>query len=134
MREAAPLPEDQKYDPAKAYAAHRQALLKGMPDAEPSRMDAYIALRMREKGFKREVVLETIAQCAPQHQSRQTERDWRRYAERATAYAFGVAGDAKLAKGATYLEEKREKEKAGQREEEELLEEAQGQAPSMRMR
>jgi hypothetical protein len=64
MREAPPLPNEQKYDPAKAYTAHRQALLRDMPDAEPSRLDAYIALRMREKGFTQEAVLQTILQCA----------------------------------------------------------------------
>ena len=135
MREAPPLPAGQKYDPHKAYAAHRQAALKNAPDLEPSRLDAYIALCMREKGFKRKIVLETIAQYAPQGQEGQTERDWRRYAERATAYAFGVAGDVKLARAAAYLEEKRKNEEAaGQRSEEERREEAQQQAPRMRMR
>jgi hypothetical protein len=135
MREAPPLPAGQKYDPVKAYAAHRQALLKDMPDAEPSRLDAYIALRMREKGFTQELVRQTILQCAPQAQSEQTERDWRRYAERATDYAFGVAGDIKLAKSAAYREEQREKEAlAKQQEEEKRLEEAQRQAPRLRMR
>jgi hypothetical protein len=130
MREAPPLPEDQKYDPVKAYAAHRQALLKDMPDAEPSRLDAYIALRMREKGFTQEDVLQTILQCAPQIQGGQTERDWRRYAERATAYAFGVAGDIKLAKSAALREEQRKNEEAAGQREEERSEEA----PKMRMR
>jgi hypothetical protein len=141
MREAPPLPEDQKYDPAKAYAVHRQALLKGMPDAEPSRLDAHIALRMREKGFTQELVLQTILQCAPQTQSGQTERDWRRYAERATAYAFSVAGDIKLARSAALREEQRknEEEAAGRREEERQQQEAERREKSqttlrMRMR
>jgi hypothetical protein len=135
MREAPTLPSEQKYDPVKAYAAHRQAALKNAPDLEPSRLDAYIALCMREKGFKQEVVLETIAQYAPQGQEGQTERDWQRYAERATAYAFGVAGDMRLARAAAYLEEKRKNEEAaGQRSEEERREEAQRQALRMRMR
>ena len=134
MREAPPLPGEQKYDPVNAYAAHRQALLKAMPDAEPSRLDAYIALQMREKGFKREVVLETILQCAPQEQTEQADRDWRRYAERATAYAYGVAGDVKLARAAASLEEKRKNEEAVRQREEERRSEAQRQAPQMRMR
>jgi hypothetical protein len=134
MREAPPLPSEQKYDPVKAFAAHRQVLLKAMPDAESSRLDAYIALQMREKGFKREVVLETIRQCAPHGQKEQTERDWRRYAERATAYAFGVAGDIKLARAAAYLEEKRNNEEAARQREEEQREEERRRAPRMRMR
>jgi hypothetical protein len=140
MREAPPLPGEQKYDPVKAYASHRQALLKFMPDAEPSRLDAYIALQMRDKGFYREVVLETILQCAPRGQKEQTERDWRRYAERATSYAFGVGGDIKLARAATYLEEKRKNEELDrqqkqerQRQEAERHEENQP-TPKMRLR
>jgi hypothetical protein len=134
MREAPPLPDGQKYDPVKAYAAHRQTLLRDMPDAEPSRLDAYIALRMREKGFTQEVVLQTILQCASQHQPEQTERDWRRYAERATAYAFGVAGDIKLAQSAALREEQGKNEEAVGQREEERREEEWRQAPGMRMR
>jgi hypothetical protein len=72
LREAPLLPTDQNYDPAKAYALHRQAMLKMVPDAEPSRLDAYIALQMREKGFTREVIMETLLQCAPEAQPDQT--------------------------------------------------------------
>jgi hypothetical protein len=36
---------------------------------------------------------------APHHVwSGQAERDWKRYAERAAAYAFGMAGDVRLAR------------------------------------
>jgi hypothetical protein len=134
MREAAPLPSEQKYDPGKAYAAHRQALLKDMPDAEPSRLDAYIALRMREKGFTQEAVRQTILQYAPQAQGEQTERDWRRYAKRAAAYAFGVAGDVKLAQSAALREEQRKNEEAAGQREEGRRDEEWRQAPKMRMR
>jgi hypothetical protein len=134
LREAPPLPTGQKYDPVKAYSAHRQTMLKMMPDVEPSRLDAYIALQMREKGFTRDVILETLVQCAPQHQPEQAERDWHRYAERATAYAFGMAGDLKLVQSAAYRKEKRQEvEQVGQWEEEARSEEAQRQAPRMRM-
>jgi hypothetical protein len=89
---------------------------------------------MREKGFTQEAVLRTILQCAPQVQNKQTGRDWRRYAERATAYAFGVVGDVKLAKGAALLEEQRKNgEAAGQREEERREEEWR-QAPRKKTR
>lgn len=143
LQEALPLPVDQKYDPVKAYTAHRQSLLKDIPDAEPSRLDAYIALRMREKGFKRDVVLETLVQCAPQTQPEQVNRDWRRYAERTIAYAFGIAGDVKLAQGAARQnarqDEKQKDEDLARQQEQERLEimkrkEAQRSAPKMRMR
>jgi hypothetical protein len=60
---------------------------------------------MREKGFTQEVVLQMLLQCTPQVPNEQSERDWQRYAERATAYAFGVAGDVKLAQSAALREE-----------------------------
>ncbi|MDR1776670.1 MAG: hypothetical protein LBR31_02415 [Desulfovibrio sp.] len=107
LREAPRLPDGQKHDPLKAYAAHRRAMLKAMPDAEASRLDPCIALCMREKGFTREVVLATILQCAAQEQTGRPDRDWRRYAERTTAYAFGTAGDVKLAQSAVLRGEAR---------------------------
>jgi hypothetical protein len=122
MREAPPLPEGQKYDPLKAYAAHRHSMLKSDPDMEPSRMDALIALQMRNKGFTREAVQKAIFQCAQEGHPTQPERDWQRYAERATAYAFGIAGDITLAHAATERENK-----------ERHVEEAE-QTPRMRMR
>ena len=60
------------------------------------------------------------------------ERDWRCYAERATACAFGIAGDMVLAQSAAMKEkEGQEQEK---REEEARREEAEREAPRMRMR
>jgi hypothetical protein len=69
-RRHCPLPTDQKYDPVKAYAAHRQFLLKHFPDAESSRLDVNIALDMREKGFKRENVLEALIHSVHRRRSR----------------------------------------------------------------
>ncbi|MCL2123072.1 MAG: MarR family transcriptional regulator, partial [Desulfovibrionaceae bacterium] len=132
LREAPSLPTDQNYDPVKAYAAHKQAILEGTPNLTPSHLDAYIALYMRNKGFTREVVLETIFRCAQEGQPMQPERGWRRYAERATASAFGIAGDMVLARGAA----SREREKLEQQElaNEALQEEAIVETPRMRMR
>lgn len=53
--EAPPLPEYQNYDPLKAYAA-RRLILESFPETEPSRIDALIALYMRENGFSRETI------------------------------------------------------------------------------
>ena len=66
-----------------------------------SRLDAMIALRLRANGHSLQAVAETIRQCAPsirQGRAKNEGRDWHRYAERTTAYAFGVAGDVDLAK------------------------------------
>ena len=132
MREAPPLPEGQKYDPLKTYAAHRHSILKSDPDMEPSRLDALIALQMRNKGFTRDAIQNAIFQCAPEGQPTQPERDWQRYAERATAYAFGIAGDIVLARSAAVKENQRQEQQM--REEEAQPEEARAEVSRMRMR
>jgi hypothetical protein len=63
----------------------------------------------------------------------QDARDWRRYAERVTAYAFGVAGDVKLAQAAAYREEKW-KEAAEKKQEQQAQRETVPDAPRLRMR
>ena len=103
------------------------SILRSTPDVEPDRLNASIALQMRKEGFSREAVLETILLYAQEGQPPQPERDWQRYAERATASAFGIAGDMVLARGAA------EREKAKQ-EQEKQEEEARQESPRMRMR
>jgi hypothetical protein len=71
--------------------------------------------------------------CAPEDASEQPDRDWRRYAERATAYAFGVAGDVKLAQGAADRERQRRRERE-EGEEKTRLEEATREMPRLRLR
>ena len=66
-----------------------------------SRVDAMIAVRLRANGHSREAVTEALVQCAPTIRSGRQKnegRNWQRYAERTTAYAFGVGGDLALAK------------------------------------
>ena len=62
-----------------------------------SRLDARIALLMRADGHEREAVIDAIRRCAPELREDE-KRDWRRYATRTAAYAFGLAGDMELAK------------------------------------
>jgi hypothetical protein len=99
-----------------AYAAHweiqckqnarRIALAEGMalfskvlnpPPESSSRLDAKVALLMRTEGHSREAVAEAIYLHA-QDVRREERRSWRRYASRAAAYAFGMAGDMELAR------------------------------------
>jgi len=100
-----------------AYVAHRQEILRqqaasfaaltaGMalfgkkpsPRSQAlSRLDARIALLMRAEGHEREIVIDAIRRCAPELRGEE-KRDWRRYATRTAAYAFGLAGDMELAK------------------------------------
>ncbi|MDR2891530.1 MAG: relaxase/mobilization nuclease domain-containing protein [Deltaproteobacteria bacterium] len=123
--EAPSLPESQQQaaDPHTAYAAQRQDILQNDPDMvrSPSMLDAHIALHMRENGFKREDIVEAIQHCAPETQP-EHERNWQRYAERATDYAFGVQGNLWLAKRAEERKEEQERQVAEAPQEEEARE------------
>jgi hypothetical protein len=50
---------------------------------------------MRAEGHNREVVAEAIRRSSPELR-KEEQRDWRRYATRTTAYAFGLGGDMEL--------------------------------------
>jgi hypothetical protein len=129
-------------EPLVSYVAHKRAMLKAAPDAEPDRLNAYIALQMRREGFSREDVADAILECVPQDRPGQPERNWRRYAERMAACVFGIEGDLRLACGSAAKKKKQvehEQEKLkeqAQPEEvprgEEKQEEAPRQAPHMR--
>lgn len=86
-------------EPLAAYAACRRAMLRAVPDAGPDRLHACIALQMRKAGFTREAVEDALFRCAPQSWPEPIDRDWRRYAQRTTACAFGIEGDLHLARG-----------------------------------
>ena len=100
--------------------------------AEFDRLTIYIALQMRKDGFSRKVVEDAIYQCAPEDRPEQAERDWRRYAERTAACAFGIEGDLRLARGSTA--KKKEQQEQEKRDKDNRQEETPGQAPSLRMR
>jgi hypothetical protein len=111
------LPVTTPADAQAAYATHlreilRQqnirfaALTEGMalfgktwtaPPRSLSRQDARIALLMRAEGYSREAVMDALWHCVPELRGEE-KRDWRRYATRTAAYAFGMAGDVELAK------------------------------------
>ena len=121
-----------KREPFASFVAHKQAMCKAVPDAEPDRLNAYVALQMRAEGFSQAVVTDAIFHCASAEQPGQSDRNWRRYAERVTAYAFGIAGDMALARAAT------EKEKERQAQHQQMAEvrqhDAALEAPRLRMR
>ena len=73
-------------------------ILKDVPGATPDRLNASIALQMRKAGFTREVVEDTLFQCAPQTWPEPIDRDWRRYAQRMMVYAFSIEGDTSVAR------------------------------------
>lgn len=91
-------------DPARAYYNHLDNIRRHLTIEDYSRVDAMIALRMRANGHSREAVEETIRACAPTIREAQSGRNWQRYVERTTDYAFGLAGDRDLAKNERYRE------------------------------
>lgn len=99
-------------EPHTAYAAYMRQILKDVPDSTPDRLNASIALQLRKAGFPREVVEDTLFQCAPQAWSEPIDRDWRRYAQHMTACAFGMEGDTRLARGLAAKAKRQEQEKA----------------------
>ena len=99
-------------EPHAAYAAYMRQILKDVPDSTPDRLNASIALQLRKAGFPREVVEDTLFQCAPQTWSEPIDRDWRRYAQRMTACAFGMEGDTRLTRGLAAKAKRQEQEKA----------------------
>ena len=121
-----------KREPLASYATHKRAMLKAVPDAEFDRLTMYITLLMRKEGFLREVVEDAIYHCAPEDWPEQPERDWRRYAERMAACAFGVEGDLRLARGSAAEKKQRQEQEKGDNDDRQ--EETPRQAPSLRMR
>ena len=96
------MPDVRPGDPAAAYYAHLENIRRHLTIEDYSRVDAMIALRMRSNGHSREVVEETIRVCAPTIREKQTGRNWQRYAERTSDYAFGPAGDRDLMRNGRY--------------------------------
>ena len=92
------MPPSPTWDPRAAYAAYGRAILQASPNVTPDRFNAAIAYQMRKVGFPPKVVEETLFQCAPQAWKNPPERDWRRYAHRMMAYAFGIEGDTSVAR------------------------------------
>ena len=96
------MPNFRPGDPAAAYYAHLENIRRHLTIEDYSRVDAMIALRMRANGHSREAVEETIRACAPTIREKQTGRNWQRYAERTSDYAFGPAGDRDLMRNGRY--------------------------------
>lgn len=96
------MPDVRPGDPAAAYYAHLENIRRHLTIEDYSRVDAMIALRMRSNGHSREVVKETIRVCAPTIREKRTGRNWQRYAERTSDYAFGPAGDRDLMRNERY--------------------------------
>jgi hypothetical protein len=78
---------------AEAYRLHFSEVARqtGGGRADPSRLDAEVAVRLRLTGHHRDAIKRAIGEGA-QTLRPQEKRDWQAYARRATDYAFGILG------------------------------------------
>lgn len=97
-----------------AYYSHYEDIQKHLAVEDLSRVDAMIAVRLRANGHSAQAVTNAIMQCAPTIRQKSEGRNWQRYAERTTDYAFSVAGDVALAKHARQMEQWRKVEERRQ--------------------
>ncbi len=109
-------------EPHAAYVAYMRQILNDVPDTTPDRLNASIA-------------------CVPPTWPEPIDRDWRRYAQRMTACAFGMEGDTRLARGLTAKAKRQEQEKAetqprsqGERQTTAIQEEKEAPRPVQRIR
>jgi relaxase-like protein/conjugative element/phage-associated large polyvalent protein/DNA relaxase TraI-like protein/DNA primase RepB-like protein len=79
--------------PADAYRLHvAEVARQAIPGAaDPSRVDAEVAVRLRVMGYQPEVIVRTIRDSAPALRPHE-RRDWNDYARRAVDFAFSVPG------------------------------------------
>jgi len=72
----------------RAYRGHHADIVRRYPDADLSRVDSMIAVRMRMTGHSSDDIRSTIEHCAPQARPpEQQSRDWQDYARRTAAAA-----------------------------------------------
>jgi hypothetical protein len=81
--------------PAEAYRVQlAEVARRGARDnADSSRLDAEVAVRLRLMGYPADAIARTIQDGAPALRPND-RRDWNEYARRAVEFAFGVPGDA----------------------------------------
>jgi hypothetical protein len=97
-----------------AYHDHFRDVLArfGGGDVNLSRVDSMIALRLRATGHDERAVADALERCAPtiRPPEKQGSHEWRDYAQRTVAFAFGHAGDQQLEKTRRYHEQWRRME------------------------
>ena len=76
-----------------AYYAHYANIREHFADADLSRIDSMIAVRLRATGHSPQDVAEALYECAPTIRQNPEGRDWQRYAERTVNYAFTTGGE-----------------------------------------
>lgn len=84
-------------DTQAAYLRHRESARRDAARARPFSAGRPDWLLLRVEGHSREAVADAVFRHAQEGRAGE-KRNWRHYAERTAAYAFGVAGDAELVK------------------------------------
>ena len=79
--------------PAAIYRRHLAEIIREQPErrADPSRLDAEVAVRMAVTGHSREAISKAIREAARADRPNE-KRDWDAYAQRAASYAFSPPG------------------------------------------
>ena len=76
-----------------AYYAHYANIRQYFPEADLSRIDSMIAVRLRATGHSPQDVASALCECAPTIRQHPEGRDWQCYAERTVNYAFTIGGE-----------------------------------------
>jgi hypothetical protein len=84
-------------DIAEAYQRHHEEVRNDPVDrdADPSRQDALVALRLRATGYDRGQIQDVVRRQAPRLRAHEG-RDWDEYARRAVEHAFGLSAARQL--------------------------------------
>jgi len=79
--------------PAAIYRRHLAEIIREQPHrrADPSRLDAEVAVRMAVTGHSREAISKAIREAASADRPNE-KRHWDAYAQRAASYAFSAPG------------------------------------------
>jgi Relaxase/Mobilisation nuclease domain/Large polyvalent protein-associated domain 7 len=79
--------------PAAIYRRHLAEIIRERPErrADPSRLDAEVAVRMAVTGHSREAIAKAIREAASADRPKE-KRHWDAYAQRAASYAFSPPG------------------------------------------
>jgi hypothetical protein len=88
-----------------AYKRHHQDVMQHYEgDADLSRVDSMVAVRMRVTGHSRAEIENVLLQCASTMREQDEGRNWADYAQRTVRYAFGIGGDRQVIEQARYRE------------------------------
>lgn len=81
---------------------HRDVMKRQGAEADLSRVDSMVAIRMRVTGHSQEEIAGALRKCASAMREQPEAHDWDDYAERTVSYAFSPKGDQQAAELGRY--------------------------------